>query len=370
MKTSIQIGKISGIPVKLHITLLIIIGFVAWSIGSNVFELAELIGVDPPGIAPGFQSYLIGIVMAVGLFVSVLIHEMAHSFTARGMGVEIKEISLWLFGGVANMGEIPREPNLEIKLSIVGPLTSLGIGIICYSLGMISPPVLSFVLVYLGVINIILAAFNMIPAFPMDGGRILRAMFAKRESYVSATNKAASVGKVVAVLIGIFGIFYNFFLILIAFFIYMGASQEAQSIMVQGVLEKIKAEEIMSKDVETVEPHMSLQEFIDHALEVQHTGYPVMEDGKVVGIITLRDAKKIDRSRSNEVMVEDVMEKDVIYFAPGETVNGLWQKMVEEDIGRFPIVFNGELVGMVTRSDILRSFKRLNEIESYKGDEI
>ncbi len=370
MKTSIEIGKVSGIPVKLHITLLIIIGFIAWSIGTNVFELAELLRVDPTGISPGFQSYLIGIIMAIGLFVSVFIHEMAHSFMARGMGVEIKEISLWLFGGVANMSEIPREPNLEIKLSIVGPLTSLVIGSICYSLGMFSPPVISFVLVYLGVINIILAAFNMIPALPMDGGRILRAVFAKRESYVSATKKAASVGKVFAILIGIFGIFYNFFLILIAFFIYMGASQEAQSIMVQEVLQRIKAKRIMSKGVETVTPNMSLQEFIDQALEVQHTGYPVVENGEIMGIITLSDAKKIDKSRLSEATVGDVMEKDVIYFSPEDDLNTLWQKMVENDIGRFPIVSNGELVGMITRSDILRSFRRISRMESYRGDKI
>ncbi len=370
MKTSIEIGKVSGIPVKLHITLLIVVGFIAWSIGTNVFELAELLGVDPVGISPGFQSYLIGIIMAIGLFVSVFIHEMAHSFTARGMGVEIEEISLWLFGGVSNMGEIPREPNSEIKLSIVGPLTSLGIGIICYSLGMISPSIISFVLVYLGIINFVLAGFNMIPAFPMDGGRILRAIFAKRESYVSATNKASSVGKVFAILIGIFGIFYNFFLILIAFFIYIGASQEAESIMVKEVLRKIKAEEIMSEDVETVSPDISLQKFVDLALEIQHTGYPVVEDDEIVGIITLSDAKKVDQSRLSEATVEDVMEKDVIYFAPEETVDILWQKMMESDFGRFPIVSDGELVGIITRSDILRSFRRLRKIEEYKGDEI
>lgn len=372
MKTSIKIGEISGIPVRLHVTLLIIVGFIAWSIGSNLFELANLLGIDPPGISPGFESYLTGIIMAVGLFVSVFLHEIAHSLIARGMGVQIKEISLWIFGGVSNMEEIPRDPDSEIKISVVGPLTSFGIGIICYAIGVISSSLvtLAFIFVYLGFINILLGIFNLIPAFPMDGGRILRASLAKRESYISATNKAASVGKVIALVMGIFGIFYNFFLIIIAFFIYIGASQESQSIMVREVLEKVKVREVMSKKVKTVPPDMTIRELLNYSWEVQHTGFPVVEDEEITGIITLEDTKKIDQDEADEATVQDLMEKEVIYFKPEDVVYDAWKKMTENDVGRFPIVSDGKLVGIITRSDIIRSFRNLSQIETYRGGEI
>ncbi|KXA90681.1 hypothetical protein AKJ36_00325 [candidate division MSBL1 archaeon SCGC-AAA259I07] len=373
MKTSFKIGEISGIPVRIHITLLIIVGFLAWSIGSNLFQLAELLGIDHTGISPGFQSYLIGIIMAVGLFVSVFLHEVAHSLVARGMGVRVEEISLWIFGGVSNMEEIPREPDSEIKVSVVGPLTSFGIGIICYSIGVFSSGIasLSFIFVYLGVINVILGGFNLIPAFPMDGGRILRASLAKRESYVTATNRAASVGKMIAIMIGIFGIFYNFFLILIAFFIYIGASQESQTIMVREVLQKVKVRDVMSEKVKTVSPDMNLRDFLDYVIRVQHTGFPVVEDEEIIGIITMEDAKKVAKERTSQVDVRDVMEEEVECISPDDDMSEVWQKMSEREVGRFPVLTpEGELVGIVTRSDVMHSFNVLKEIEEYRGGEI
>lgn len=361
-----RIGEIFGIPIRLHFTLLIIVGFIAWSIGTNVFQLAEMLGMDPSIISSGLQSYFIGMVVAVGLFSSVLVHELAHSLTARGLGVEIEEISLWIFGGMASMGEIPRDPNSEVRISVVGPLTSLAIAAVCFPLSLISPPVFSFILKYLAFINVILAGFNLIPAFPMDGGRVLRALLAKRESYVSATEKAATVGKIFAVIIGITGIFFNFFLVLIAVFIYMGAGQGAQNIMVREVLQGVKAKDIMSKEVKSVPPAMSLREFMDDVINVQHTGFPVVEGGRVVGIITLSDVKEIGQDRLEEGKVEDVMEKDVIHFTPEDSAGNLWQEMARNDIGRFPIISSGELVGIATRTDIIRAFRRLSDLQKYR----
>ncbi|KXB08267.1 hypothetical protein AKJ58_00415 [candidate division MSBL1 archaeon SCGC-AAA385D11] len=371
MKTSFKIGEISGIPVRLHITLLFVVGFIAWSIGSNIFQIAEIIGVDPSGISPGIESYLIGAAMAIGLFVSIFLHEMAHSLVARGMGVNIEEITLWIFGGVSNMEEIPHEPDLETKISIVGPFTSLGIGVGCYLAGIISPiNSLAFVFTYLVILNVFLAAFNLIPAFPMDGGRILRATFARGESYISATEKAASIGKAFAFVMGVFGIFYNPFLILIALFVFIGASQEAQGVMVRDVLNKVKVKDIMSEDVRTVSPNMGLREFLDRVLEVQHTGFPVVENEEIVGIITMEDVKKVEQDRVDEFTVGDVMERDVFCFTPESNVNDVWQMMAKKDVGRFPVVSDRKLVGIITRSDIMRSFKALSEIERYRGGEI
>ncbi|MFP4001829.1 MAG: site-2 protease family protein, partial [Thermoplasmata archaeon] len=193
MKMSFKIGRIYGVPIRLHFTLIFIIAFIAWSVGSRVLLLAETLGLPPPDIEIGLQSYLLGVVVAVGLFVSVLIHELAHSILSIKSGFNVDEISLWLFGGVSKMEDIPKDPNLEIKISAVGPLSSIALGVLTFIGGTLAVnDILVFTLLYLSFINFFLAGFNLIPAFPMDGGRILRALLAKRYSYVKATTTAAS----------------------------------------------------------------------------------------------------------------------------------------------------------------------------------
>jgi len=383
MNGSIKIIEISGIPIKLHFTLIIMIALIAWTIGANLEIFAELLGVDVV-ILPGFQSYALGTIMASGLFFSVFVHEMAHSIVAQKMGIKVKEISLWILGGIANMEEIPKDPDSEIKMSVVGPLASLGIGIVSFAIGLVSPPLLSLVLIYLGVLNLILAGFNLIPAFPMDGGRILRAFFAKREDYVSATQKAAAIGKGFAIIMAVIGIFYNIFLVIIAIFIFLGAgqeafrtSQEAEGERIKKLLMNVKAEKVMSKPVETVSPEMTVAEFLEDAMDIQHTGFPVVENGKVIGIVTMEDTKKLNEGQDLEKKeIREIMEKDVIYFGPGDTLDEILEKMEEKDVGRFPIINEREeLVGIITRSDVMRSFKRMTDITSLKqrikkGDEI
>ncbi|MBS3782541.1 MAG: site-2 protease family protein [Candidatus Thermoplasmatota archaeon] len=371
MKTSIKIGTIRGIPIKLHLTLLIAIGIIGWSVSSNVYEIAELIGVDSTGIAPGLESYLLGFAIAIGLFISVLIHELAHSFVGLKMGIKIREISLWLFGGVSNMEEIPREPNSEIKLSVVGPLTSLAIGIVSYAIGVfVSAPVLIFFFAYLGFINVFLFGFNMIPAFPMDGGRILRAVFAKKVSYAKATKRAADIGKVVAVLFAIIGLFYNIFLLLIAFFVYIGASQESQSVMMRETLEKVKVEDIMTRRVKTLSPDERASVVLNRFLKTHHHGFPVVKNGRVLGIVTLEDIKRLDDKDMEVVKVSEIMERDLICFEPEDDVSKVWNAMVKNDVGRFPVISDGELKGILTRSDLIRTYEAMQELDKFRGEEI
>ncbi|KXB08175.1 hypothetical protein AKJ56_01710 [candidate division MSBL1 archaeon SCGC-AAA382N08] len=373
MNGSLKIGEVSGIPIKLHFTLIVIIALITWSIGANLEGFANWLGIEVV-ISPGLQSYALGAIMASGLFFSVFIHEMAHSIIAQRMGIKVEEISLWILGGIANIGEIPKDPDSEIRMSVAGPLASLGIGVVSLGIGLISPPTPSLVLVYLGVLNFILAGFNLIPAFPMDGGRILRALFAKREDYVSATQKAATIGKGFAILIAIVGFFYNFFLVIIGIFIYLGTgqeafrtSQEAEGERIETLLKKVEAKKVMSKPVETVPPDLTVREFLENAMEIQHTGFPVVENEEVIGIITLEDTKKIDEERIDQTQIKEVMEKNVMYFGPEDTLDKIWKKMGEEDVGRFPIISrDGELVGMITRSDIMRAFKRLTELDSLR----
>ncbi|MGM0405107.1 MAG: CBS domain-containing protein [Thermoplasmatota archaeon] len=371
MKTSIKIGTLYGIPVRLHFTLIFVIALIAWSVGSNVFLIAEMLRIPDPNIAPGFQSYLVGIIVAIGLFVSVFIHEMAHSIVSIKSGFKVDEISLWLFGGVSKMEDMPTDPNLEIKISAVGPLSSIGLGILAFAGGMlITQSIVVFILFYLSFINFFLAGFNLIPAFPMDGGRILRAILAKKYSYVKATKTAATIGKVFAVIFGIVGLFVNVFLILIAFFIYMAASQESESVLVKQMLSRISVGDVMSKEVKTIDPETSLDEFLKMVTTYQHTGFPVVEDDRIIGIITLRDAKKVPEEKIHMTIVKDVMEPDIVCLNPNDDASKAWDIMMKKGFGRFPVLENNELVGIITRSDIMHSFQIQSKLETFGGDEI
>ena len=232
MQSPLKIGNIMGIPIKLDTSFLLALPIAAYfsAINSQPFGFAE---VEPPIV-----RYALSALSAIFLFASVLLHELAHSYFAKRYGANIISITLFLFGGVASMEEIPKKPGQEAKMAFAGPLTSLIIGFIClftYSY-IISPnPALSQNSVYLiiwilGSMNLMLGIFNLLPAFPMDGGRVLRSFFARKMYYVKATHSAASVGKFVAILMAIFGIYVgDLWLPLIALYIYSGASNEDRS---------------------------------------------------------------------------------------------------------------------------------------------
>ena len=228
MQSPLKIGSIMGIPIKLDTSFLLALPISAYffAINSQPFGFFE---VEPPIV-----RYALSALSAIFLFTSVLLHELAHSYFAKRYGVNIYSITLLLFGGVASM-EIPKKPGQEAKMAFAGPLTSLIIGVIClltYSY-IISPnPALSQNSVYLiiwilGSMNLMLGIFNLLPAFPLDGGRMLRSIFAMKMSYVKATHNAASIGKFVAILMAIYGIYSgDLWLLLIALYIYGGASNE------------------------------------------------------------------------------------------------------------------------------------------------
>lgn len=230
MQSPLKIGNIMGIPIKLDTSLLLALPISAYfsAINSQPFGFAE---VEPPIV-----KYALSALSAIFLFTSVLLHELAHSYFAKRYGVSIDSITL-LLGGVASM-EIPKRPGQEVKIAFAEPLTSLIIGSIClftYSY-IISPnPALSQNSVYLiiwviGSMNLVLGVFNLLPAFPMDGGRMLRSLFAMKMSYVKATHNAASIGKFVAILMAIYGIYTgDLWLPLVALYIYGGASNEDRS---------------------------------------------------------------------------------------------------------------------------------------------
>ncbi len=363
MKSSYQIGSIIGIPIKIHITFLLIL---------PLFSLVFAINPHPFGFAdvsPASKSYALALVTTILLFVCVLLHELGHSYVAKSFGVEINNITLLLFGGVASMEEIPREPSQEFKMALAGPLVSLiiGFGLLGSNIAAsIIVPAYSNTSTYLmfnilGTINIILALFNLLPAFPMDGGRLLRAWFAKRMSYVKATQYAASFGKMFALIMGIVGLFWNLWLILIAFFVYIGASEEAKSTTMKVSLERYSVEDIMSTDVISVFPEMTLEELLKLMFERKHLGYPVMKGNSLKGIVTFTDIRNVLPHERYATLVADVMTKDVISLPANANAADAFNLMTTNNIGRVLVIDNGIVSGILSRTDLMRAMMLLNE---------
>ena len=361
MNSSIQIGKIMGIPIKLHITFLLILPVFGYIFANN-----------PPGsgfsdVSPLLLRYVLGLSVAVLLFACVLLHELGHSYVAKKHGTNIQGITLFLFGGVSSLEDIPRNPKVEFKMALAGPSISLLIGsvlIIFYEFLKIDIPVSDpyLRLVWLiGYINIVLFIFNLIPAFPMDGGRVLRAILAGRMSYIKATSIAANVGKMFAIFMGIFGLIIpgGLWFILIAFFIYIGASEEEKSTQVSVSLEGVKINDIMTRDIMTVSSGMSVEELVDFMFRFKHMGYPVVDGSEIRGIVTFTDVQQVPREERKNVRISDIMTKGIISLNEDDDAVKALKLMTMNNIGRIIILQDKEMTGIVSRTDILRSVQLL-----------
>ncbi len=329
--------SVLGIPIKLDITFLLLILFIYLLAYFNIIplQLAILITL---------------------LFVTVLIHELSHSYVAQNYGVEIKRIVLLPIGGVAQMSEMPKEPRQELFISLAGPLTNFAIAALFYLILLFTVAFLplfatTFIRDFI-LVNVVLAVFNLIPAFPMDGGRILRAILANRMDFVRATELSASIGKGLAFFMAIAGIFFNIFLILIAIFIYIGADQEYKSTMISSLLEGILVKNIMSKEVKTFDPNLTIEEALNEIFKYKHMGYPVMENDKLVGIVTFEDLSANKDNKDAEI--REVMTKEVLTISSNEEVISALEKLNKYDLGRLPVVDDHKIVGIISKTDILR----------------
>ena len=370
MDASLEIGNLAGIPVKLHWSFLLVIPLFAWIIGSQIELTVELIAIlfgvpiDLTLIVANFNPYILGTVVALGLFVGVFIHEMAHSLIAKAKGIKIHSITLLILGGVSQMEETMPDPKVELPMALAGPLTSLAVGVICGALvyvfeTVVPDPaiagVLIFVFGYLGLLNVLLFGFNLLPAFPMDGGRVLRAWLARRMPLSRATRIAADVGKAFAVLFGIIGfLLLNPILIIIAFFIYIGANQEATYLRYNILLQDVTVADAMNSPVITVEPTMPLSQVIAMMYETKHLGFPVVDRGSLIGIIALADVHKVSPIDREAMQVQDVMTRNPTTLPPSAPLLDALRVMSGQDIGRIPVVAGDTLVGIVTRTDVLR----------------
>ena len=374
-----RVGSAFGIPIQLDLTFLLILPVFAYLIGVQLGDLEPLFN-GTMGLAIDFEAvtasaglrYGIGAAAALGLFACIVAHEFGHSLVARRYGVPIESITLWLLGGVAQMTEIPEDWRKEFNIAIAGPVVSVALGVLAYAAvlavpsGGLSLSVVRVVLAYLAVTNVVLAAFNLLPGFPMDGGRILRALLARSRPHAQATQQAARVGQLFAILLGLVGLLAGFriLLIVLAFFIYIAAASESTRTVMKAALEGVAVDDVMTprERLDTVAPETTVAELVDRMFDERHTGYPVLDGDRVVGVVTLSDAREVDPVERDAYRVEDVMTRDVRTVAPDTPVMDAFERMQADDIGRLLVVDgdadgSGSLVGLLSRTDVMTALE-------------
>jgi len=370
MDGSYRIGRIFGIPILIHYTFILVIPLFAWIIGSeiknNIDAITSIFAVpiDTTLVTSGLIPYMVGVIVALGLFAGVLVHELAHSIVARRKGIKINSITLMIFGGIASMDEGVPDPKAELPMALVGPLTSLLVGLVLVAIMYAIPVfvstaasagVLVFIFGYLGLLNIILFAFNLLPAFPMDGGRVLRAWLAKRMPLHRATKIAADVGKGFAIVFGLIGLFFfNPFLILIALFIYIGASSESTAVKYSYLLQNVTVGDMMSSPVTTVAPTLPVSQVITMMYSSKHLGFPVVDRDSLIGMVTLADVNRMQSIDREAMQVRDIMTRDPVTLPPNAPVMEALKIMSARNFGRIPVVLDGKILGIVTRTDIIK----------------
>ncbi len=354
--------KLLGIPIHLDVTFLIVLPLFTWIIGSQIGDYVQLLGLEaaPGELDSGALPYLLGLAAALGLFTSVLIHELGHSLVGQWMGMRIRRITLWILGGMAQFEKLPTQPGGEALMAIAGPVTSYLLAALCWAVTLVLPAdltALQFLFTYLALMNLILATFNLLPALPLDGGRVLRSLLALRMPRIRATQISAGISKFLAVLMGLLGfVTFNVILMLIALFIYMAVSGETQMTVVAGMLQDIPVRELMTHEVKTVAPSMPVSELIAKMLKERHLGYPVVDgEGRMVGMVRLEHLRGEGTSGQTELLVGDVMSPEVNQIGTEASALEAFERISRNNFDRLVVVdLGGKLAGIVSKTDLVR----------------
>lgn len=361
MPGSIRIGRIAGIDIYIHISWVIIIVFLTWSLATGWFSL----------LYPGWSTityWVVSLIAALLLFVAVLVHELAHSLVARARGLPVKSITLFIFGGVSNIEQEPQSPGVEFQMAFVGPLASLLIGGIAYllllALGKNTSP-LAAILGYLAVSNVLLGIFNLIPGFPLDGGRVLRSIVWKASgSLRTATRATTIVGQVIAYLFILVGIWLFFggnlldgiWLGFIGWFLLSAAQSANSQAMLQSMFQGVTVGEVMNPAPLTVPANISLQKLVDdYFLPRGLRSAMVTQVDQFAGLITLADIRAVPRDQWSQVPVGHAMIplERLHVVSPQQSLNDVLPLMAGRDVNQLPVVQDGRLAGVLSRDAIV-----------------
>lgn len=358
---SYTIGRIWDIPIRVNISLLVFLPILAYLIGSgeqiavyaDVIETLAPVTLDAADLAG--QRWLVGILAALGLFVSVGIHELGHSWTAMRYGIKTESITLWILGGLASFSEMPKEWNREFWIAVAGPITSFLVAAVCLA-GITavpaSAPVLVFVVGWLAVTNVVLAVFNLLPAFPMDGGRVLRAILASWLPYTSATRIAARIGTIFAVLFAVVGVIaFSPILLLLAFFIYGAATSESQMVILADLLDDLTVGDLLV-ETDPVDDDDTLEDLFPRLLSARRTDLPVVDtSGTIVGVVTAQAMQRVDTADYATTRVSDLLTTDAPRL---DAETGAFDALIELSQSGADVALierEGRVVGIVSRSD-------------------
>jgi Zn-dependent protease/CBS domain-containing protein len=375
MNSNVKLGRISGIEVGLHYSWFIIAALI-------VLSLAEHFRQVNPNWSTG-QIWIAGLVTAALFFISLLLHELAHSLVAQARGLKVKAITLFALGGVSQLQDDATNAKTEFWVAIAGPIASLIIGFGCLGIALglgwhrsTEPQTaVTGVLVWLGYINIVLAVFNMIPGFPLDGGRVLRSIvWAITKNADRSTRIAARVGQVVALLFILDGIwkffsgagFGGLWIAFIGWFLMDAAKASYAQVEITAAFRGIRVSQVMSNDCVTVNRGMSLQEFVDiFLLRTGQRCFAVEDQGRLVGLITPRDVGNIPRERWDTTTVREAMRplQELHIITPDTPVLDALKLMARNDVNQLPVVANGTLQGMVSRSHLVQLLQARSELQ-------
>jgi Zn-dependent protease/predicted transcriptional regulator len=352
--------RLAGIPLYLDISFLIVLPLMIWLTAQNLSSMVHYGGAEI-GVAAlhGPLALLLGLVAVVGLFASVVLHELGHSLTARRYGVQVRRITLWFLGGVAEFEEMPRQRGAEAVVAIAGPLVSFALAGIFWTVTALAPldavPYARLVTGYLYAINLMLGVFNLLPAMPMDGGRILRSLLAMRLGTPRATVIASNVAKVIAVGMGILGLMGNLWLILLAFFVFNGARAEAQQEVVTDLLKDLGVADLMNRDVRTVPAAMPVGELTRWIVAQHHQSFPVVDDlGRVIGTVGVEQL----RGAHPEMPVWQVMSTQVQTVPQHAGALDAFRLMGRMASPRLVVLDDdGRMVGILSQADLARAIQ-------------
>jgi Zn-dependent protease/CBS domain-containing protein len=375
MRSNIKLGTVSGIEIGLHYSWFVIAALIAFSLGEHFRQGNPNWGTS--------QIWVAALFTAVLFFVTLLLHELSHSLVAQTSGLKVKSITLFALGGVSQIQEEATDAKTEFWVAIAGPIASLIIGFTCLAvavgLGWQRPAeprtLVTAVLVWLGYINIGLAVFNMLPGFPLDGGRVLRAIiWAITKNADSSTRAAAIVGQVVAFLFILVGIwqffggagFNGLWIAFIGWFLMDAAKASYAQVEIAATFRGMQVSDVMSEGCVIVNRGMSLREFVDnYLLRTGQRCFAVEDRGRLVGLITPRDVGAIPRERWDEITVREAMRplEELHIITPDTPVMDALKLMVGKDVNQLPVIANGTLQGILSRSHLMQLMQARSELQ-------
>ena len=346
MKWSWKIGKIAGIDLYIHATFPLLLGWVALSHWSTNKSLDAMVS---------------GVVFILALFACVLLHELGHALAARRFDIPTKDITLLPIGGLARLERMPEKPREELWITLAGPGVNVAIAAALLiwlvltngwlpldQLGVGAGPFLERIMVA----NVYLAAFNLIPAFPMDGGRALRAFLATKMDYPKATKIATGLGQGLACLFGVIGLFTNPFLLFIALFVWIGAAQEASAVQMKSAFAGTPIRAAMLTDFHVLRPSDTLADAVNLILQGSQQDFPVVDQSGVVGILTRTDLLVALAKNRQDHAVAPIMRGDFVMAAPSEMLDVVFRRLAESGCQMLPVLDNGRLLGLVTMDNL------------------